>query len=306
MNALRSFEVAARHQSFVLAAAELSVSPAAVGFQVKRVEDDLGFPLFVRKHRSLQLTPQGARLMEELTKGFNLIEAAWSSLATQGPESLLKVTAPVAAVKRWLYDEISPQGKTAHGPQVTWDMSQLTRTFDASGPDAALRYALHPPEGLFAEPVLRPWFTPHMRPDVAQKIKAPTDLLKVGLINVDYAQDGQPGLTAWSPWFAAHGLEPPSQYEMNCADTVTAIDMAVETGLVAMGGYFAARQHVMAGRLVAPFAVAVQPASQFWFLCEAGREDEPGLSWLRAAIRDCAKRLQKTAGELEMVDFQTG
>lgn len=73
MNALKSFDAAARHQSFALAATQLSVSPAAVGFQVERVEEDLGLPLFVRKHRAIELTPQGAKLMTELTNGFDLI-----------------------------------------------------------------------------------------------------------------------------------------------------------------------------------------------------------------------------------------
>lgn len=108
MNALRSFEAAARHQSFALAAVELSVSPAAVGFQVKRVEEDLGFPLFIRKHRAIELTPQGAKLMVELTKGFDLIEAAWHALEISDETPEIRVTAPVTAVKRWLFAK-SPQ-----------------------------------------------------------------------------------------------------------------------------------------------------------------------------------------------------
>src|SRR3546814_8022937 len=39
LNALRAFEVAARHLSFTKAAAELHVTPAAVGQQVRLLED---------------------------------------------------------------------------------------------------------------------------------------------------------------------------------------------------------------------------------------------------------------------------
>lgn len=304
MNALRSFEAAARHQSFALAAAELSVSPAAVGFQVKRVEEDLGLPLFVRKHKAIELTPQGAKLMAELTKGFDLIEAAWDAVDTPDETPLIKVTAPVAAVKRWLFDEIVSKSASKPHVRVSWDMSQLSRSLDETGPDAAIRYCLVPPDGMFAEPILRPWFTPHMRPDIARKVASASDLERHGLIDVDYSQDMVPGLTAWRPWFLAQGLEPPTQYAMNCSDTATAVDMAVETGHIAMGGYFATLSHLKEGRLVAPFDVAVRPHSQFWFVCRYGSEVEQGIAWLREALKECAEQLEAEASRLQMFDFQ--
>ena len=234
MNALRSFEAAARHQSFALAAAELHVSPAAVGFQVKRIEEDLGCPLFVRKHKAIELTPEGAKLMRQLTRGFDIIETAWQQIEVLNQAKALKVTAPVAIVKHWLFDEITPKTNTQLEMRISWDMSQLNRRCGGSGPDAAIRYAIAPDRTLFSEPILKPWFTPLMRPDVARKTETAADLGKHGLINVDYSQDGIDGLTAWSPWFAAQKLAPPAQYEMVCADTITAVDMAVETGYVAM------------------------------------------------------------------------
>ena len=46
LNALRAFEAAGRHLSFSKAAEELHVTPAAVGHQVKALEQDLGTVLF--------------------------------------------------------------------------------------------------------------------------------------------------------------------------------------------------------------------------------------------------------------------
>ena len=303
MNALKSFEAAARHQSFALAAAELNVSPAAVGFQVKRIEDDLGILLFVRKHKAIELTQDGATLMRQLTRGFDIIEAAWQQTDVPKKDDALKVTAPVAIVKRWLFDEFKSKSKSRHPIQITWDMSQLNREFDSSGMDAAVRYSLDPDPGMFSEPVLRPWFTPHMRPDIARKIETPADLGKHGLIDVDFTQDGVSGLTAWKPWFAAHGLAAPTQHAMTCADTITAVDMAVETGHIAIGGYFATMGQVASGRLVAPFDVAVCPQSQFWFMCESGRENEPSIRVFREALKDRAARLTAATANLKMFNF---
>lgn len=59
LNALRAFEAAARHMSFKDAAEELSVSQSAVSHQIKALEESLGFPLFARKTRSVELTRKG-------------------------------------------------------------------------------------------------------------------------------------------------------------------------------------------------------------------------------------------------------
>lgn len=53
LNALRSFEAAARLQSITLAAQELYVTHGAISKQVRLLENFLGFSLFVRQHRQL-------------------------------------------------------------------------------------------------------------------------------------------------------------------------------------------------------------------------------------------------------------
>ena len=59
LNALRSFEAAARHQSFTRAAAELCVTQGAVSHQVKALEAALGLKLFNRERRGLVITEAG-------------------------------------------------------------------------------------------------------------------------------------------------------------------------------------------------------------------------------------------------------
>lgn len=56
LNALRAFEAAARHLSFKAAANELNVSQSAVSHQIKALENQLGFNLFVRQPRAVELT----------------------------------------------------------------------------------------------------------------------------------------------------------------------------------------------------------------------------------------------------------
>ena len=70
LTALRAFDAAARHMSFAQAAAELNVTPAALSFQIKSLEEHLGAPLFHRLNRAVQLTEAGHALAPDAQAAF--------------------------------------------------------------------------------------------------------------------------------------------------------------------------------------------------------------------------------------------
>lgn len=61
LSKLYTFEVAARHQSFAMAAEELSLTPGAISHRINQLEEELGIQLFVRSHRKVELTHEGKR-----------------------------------------------------------------------------------------------------------------------------------------------------------------------------------------------------------------------------------------------------
>ncbi|HVK82475.1 MAG TPA: LysR family transcriptional regulator [Kofleriaceae bacterium] len=63
LESLRCFEAAATHLSFRVAASAVALSPAAFGDRIKRLEEHLAAPLFVRTTRHVALTPAGHRLL---------------------------------------------------------------------------------------------------------------------------------------------------------------------------------------------------------------------------------------------------
>lgn len=71
LNWLRSFEASARLGNFTRAAEELMITPAAVSYQVRQLEQKLGYPLFERVHRALQLTRLGQTYLPSVTKAFS-------------------------------------------------------------------------------------------------------------------------------------------------------------------------------------------------------------------------------------------
>ena len=76
LNALRTFEAAARYLSFTRAAEELNVTQAAVSHQIKGLEERLGVPLFRRLNRALLLTDEGQALLPAVSDALDLIADA--------------------------------------------------------------------------------------------------------------------------------------------------------------------------------------------------------------------------------------
>ncbi|MDQ0563718.1 DNA-binding transcriptional LysR family regulator [Rhizobium mesoamericanum] len=70
MTALMTLEAVSRHRSFTAAAAELGVTQAAVSRQIALLEDELGLPMFTRKHRAIEPTPGCLALATTLTQSF--------------------------------------------------------------------------------------------------------------------------------------------------------------------------------------------------------------------------------------------
>ena len=72
LDLLHTFEAVARHRSFTLAADELCLTQSAVSRQIKTLEDALGLRLFRRLHRAIDVTPEGQRLFESVTRAMGM------------------------------------------------------------------------------------------------------------------------------------------------------------------------------------------------------------------------------------------
>src|SRR5690606_21298403 len=102
LTALRAFEAAARHLSFARAAEELNVTPAALSFQIKSLEQDLGQPVFRRLNRAVELTEAGKGMLPGASEAFSALRAAWSAGRRVGDGHLLTVTAGPGFTAKWL------------------------------------------------------------------------------------------------------------------------------------------------------------------------------------------------------------
>ncbi|MCF8511134.1 MAG: LysR family transcriptional regulator [Rhodobacteraceae bacterium] len=73
---MRSFLAVADSGSVTIAAARLYRTQSAVSLQIKRLEDSLGQPLFLRQARGVELTPRGEQLLPYARKVVALLDQA--------------------------------------------------------------------------------------------------------------------------------------------------------------------------------------------------------------------------------------
>ncbi|MDF1747580.1 MAG: LysR substrate-binding domain-containing protein [Alphaproteobacteria bacterium] len=205
MTTLAAFEAAARHCSMKTAASELNVTPGAVSRQVKALEEELGRALFVRVHRGLELTPEGAELAETLALGFARAADVCRRLRSQTDAPSLTVGATTAFAGYWLIPRIGSFWQ--RHPEVTVNHAISDDPIDLrrSDIDLALRYGDGAWRGIHATRLFGDRLTPVCSPDFAArhpdtKLEDLPQLALLRMTGVDASW------IDWDAWFAWAGL----------------------------------------------------------------------------------------------------
>ncbi len=105
--ATRYFEAAARHLSFTLAAQELYVTQGAISLQIRKLEEFLGTPLFIRHARTIELTHQGEQYYEACRILLEGLEKATSNLTNPAHHETLTVSTIPTIGTLWLMPRLA-------------------------------------------------------------------------------------------------------------------------------------------------------------------------------------------------------
>lgn len=107
---LHAFEATARHGSFTGAAAELGVTPAAVGQLVRSLEDWVGHPLLNRARTGkerLSLVAEAQDALDDITHGLDKLEAGLNKLRGRKSRNVVLLTASQVLVMNWLMERLN-------------------------------------------------------------------------------------------------------------------------------------------------------------------------------------------------------
>ena len=287
LTALRAFEAAARHMSFSKAADELAVTPAALSFQIKSLEEHLGTQLFRRLNRAVELTEAGQTLAPGCRDAFSTLSAAWTATRRLNDVTGLTVTAGPAFTAKWMAPRLYEFAR-AH-PEIELRFSAALRImdFDRDQIDVAIRFGYGGDEEVWSLPMAEEWVTPVMTPEQAQIFTSP-EALRDAVLIIDQSIDFLDPACDWATWFRAAGLDPVEARGPRFSQADHAVDAALAGVGVTLGRRALVVKDLRDGRLVAPFPIAVNTGARFRFLCRNGTQDKPQIKafreWMLAEI----------------------
>lgn len=237
---LRAFEAAARLQSFALAAQELHLTPSAISHQVKELEQYFGRRLFLRRNRRVEPTPEAVRLLDSLTRVFDVVEAACAEVALAPQAQVLALHCAPSFAAKWLGPRLN-DFTSAH-PRITirlttgaepLDLTRVNEIDVAVSYGGALERAGMRTVALGQEPIL-----PLCAPELARAGVPARELIsRLTLI------DSQLSRVTWNDWFGANGLHLPDTPRPSFDRAAMAIAAAVDgMGVVLESARLAARE----------------------------------------------------------------
>ena len=302
LNALRSFEAAARHESFTKAAAELCVTQGAVSHQVKALELELGLKLFQRQRQRLAITDAGRRYLDVVRDAFDRLAAGTEELLRRQSAGVLTVTTSPNFASKWLVHRLGRFAAQHSEIDLRVGASLHHVDFAREDIDLGIRHGDGQWPGLHVTRLCEEQEFPVCSPSLrrgARALRGRADLKHQTLLHID-------DRGTWARWLDAVGITdaaPERGPVFNQASL--AIDAAVEGQGVALARTALVAWDLLAGRLVRPFPLALPLPYAYWIVCPRANAELPKIAtfraWLLAEAAEDARRLSplaRTAGRL--------
>lgn len=237
---LRAFEAAARLESFTLAAKELHLTQSAISHQIKELEEYFGKPLFFRKNRKVEPTSEGRRLLESLSRIFDVIEAACNEVTLAPNSQVLALHCSPSFAAKWLSPRL-PEFIKAN-PDITIRMTSGAEPIDLlrnQEIDVAISYQFTPKgPGITSVSLGEEKIIPMCSPDLIDP-KVPVKELMSKLTLIESSLN----LHTWERWFEINHLKNPSSRKMSFDRAALSISAAVDgIGAVLESVRFAERE----------------------------------------------------------------
>lgn len=298
LNALRAFEVAARHLSFKNAALELSVTPTAVSHQIKLLESFLGQPLFHRLTRALTLTPQGEAMLPKVREGLACFAAAAENARERIRNDRLIVVMPPSFATRWLVPRLRRFALVE--PALNLHVVRSLKAIDSGQAAGAasfaevdirpgdaivvIRYGSGVYPGFQVDPMFGSDYIAVCSPKLLQAdppLRVPDDMRFQMLLHDESTTSERSGL-GWDEWLRLAGVQGvDSQVGPHFSDSGMVYVAALDGLGVALAAKPLVATALAQGRLVAPFDFAVGQNHAYYLVVPQAVAERPAVQAFR-------------------------
>lgn len=287
LRSLRYFEVAARCGSFTSAAEELDVGQSAISHRIRLLEEQIGYRLFKRSKRGVELTDQGEFYYHEVSKAFDRIVAATKQLTPTVGSSVVNLTVTPLFSSRWLIPRI--KDFTEKHPNVRLNLRHSEERISAETIKGAMEAQVVisyrrrvPPnwtqELLFSTgmvPLCNPSLLPNGRRDLD-----PSDLLSMPIAH-------EKDRRWWTEWFRLAGFASGNVPNGPTMDApITLIEAALNGQAVVLSPPALFRDYINAGLLTLPVGDLIQIPIDYYLLLPEKVGNTSGVRKFANWVRD--------------------
>lgn len=279
LSKLHTFEVAARHGSFSLAAQELSMTPSAISHRINKLEQEMDVKLFERAHRKILLTAEGKRIYAALSRTLNDLNQEILDVKNEEVSGTLTIYSRPTFAQSWLVPRIAEfkQGYPAITLKLLTGNENIS--FQGHGIDIAIYYDDQLPDKLCCQTFMQESITPVCSQEYADNNELhnnPDNLINATLLHDNQAWNYDSSHSEWAVWANANQFgEVSSESNIEFDRSDLAILAAINHAGVAMGRHSVVSQYIEAGTLIAPFNVQPIVCKQQYYFATPTEQHSP-------------------------------
>lgn len=285
LSAVRAFEAAARLSSFTRAAEELHMTQAAVSYQIKQLEKQLGLTLFRRLPRKVELTDAGGHLARAVLDSFESLRSAFAQVAARA-EAELAITALPTIASNWLVPRLGTFQLANPKLAVRLETGVPLVDLALGDFDVGIRNGCGDWPGMTAHLLLPGVYTPLCSPELLASgtLSTPADLLRLPRMGRE---------RWWHRWLIAAGVAASDLPER--ADVYRGVELFEVTAAIAGHGVAITSPllfpaEIEAGRLVQPFDLVLRDDRDYWLAYPSSRRQSPKIRAFRDWILQQARQ----------------
>lgn len=292
LQAWQVFEAAARLLSFVRAAQELGVTPAAVSQHIKTLEDHTGVRLFHRSTHSVSLTDEGMAVLPGVSDGFATLARSIARLEAREFENVVRVSVPPSFASRWLLQRLHRFIRKHPGYTPSVDATASLVDFDMQPVDVAVRFGKGVYPGLSSKLLFEEHVFPVCSPSLLERPDGRLPLQALaGMPLIHDTLGGTDALPTWVQWLEQHHMtHPHAEGGGMHLSSALAVEAAVEGNGVVLGRGVIVADDLALGRLVRPFAETAKLDAAYYLVHRPVEEMPRKLQAFREWILDEARQ----------------
>lgn len=278
LRGLRTFCVAAMHESFRTAGEVLFITSSAVSHQIKSLEQELGVQLFERSSRDLKLTETGRSFYEEVSPLIEQLNTIAASYKEGDRRSSVRISVQPFFASEFFIPRLSEF--TAKNPDVDIQVGTSDETSEKHPPDADLSIRLFksPPSGMLSNLLFPLRMVPAGSPD----FKKSMSLRNKKIISEFPLIVHETRPKAWKRWAKTSGISLPENSKVTRLDSMIAVVRAAERGIgAALVPVPLADQWFKQGSIVRLFKQELVADLSYYLVCKEERAVDEAVRLLR-------------------------